>query len=524
MLVVSKEQQASWVRNFNPLINTGGARWPTRGGIYEPLMIYNTARGEWVPWLAEGYRWEDGGRRLVFQLRDGVRWSDGRAFTARDVACTFELLLEHPALDGGGVRDFLAGVDVLDERTVALRFSRPYSPGLALLAQQPIVPEHIWSQIPEPASFANPEPVATGPFTEVLRFTPQLWELGRNPDYWRPEQPAVRALRMPALPTNEQASLALLSGELDWAGNFVPAIDRIYVGEDPQRRGYWFPLVGETVLLYPNHADPRLADARVRRAVSLAIDRELLVEVAMYGYTRPADGTGLSDGYRDWKDPRALEDGGWVGHDPARAAALLDEAGFPADGDGLRRGADGAPLSLTVEVVAGWSDWVRAARVIASDLRAVGIDAGVRTYDFGAWFQRLTHGEFELSIGWSQQGPTPYNFYQGVMSRRGLRPVGEFASSNWHRCDSAEMDELLRAFERTSEPSEQREIAARMQRLFAREAPAIPLFPNPSWGVYSARRFTGWPTASDPYARLSPNHPPETLLVLTALEPREESP
>ncbi len=86
ILVVLQEQQAAWVRNFNPLLATGGARWPTRAGIYEPLAIYNRATAAWTPWLATAWEWEatpdEGAPALRITLRDGVRWSDGAAFSS----------------------------------------------------------------------------------------------------------------------------------------------------------------------------------------------------------------------------------------------------------------------------------------------------------------------------------------------------------------------------------------------------------------------------------------------------------
>src|SRR5690606_35484104 len=126
----------------------------------------------------------------------------------------------------------------------------------------------------------------------------------------------------------------------------------------------------------------------VRRALSMAIDRERLVSIAMEGYTHPADGSGLSDGYAEWKDPAAAA-APWVRFDRAAAEQLLDEAGWARARGGVRRAADGRSLSLEIQVVSGWSDWVRAAQLIARDLRAVGVNARVRVFEFGSWFANV---------------------------------------------------------------------------------------------------------------------------------------
>src|SRR5690606_38026078 len=113
------------------------------------------------------------------------------------------------------------------------------------------------------------------------------YEVARNPHYWG-GRPAVAALRMSAYPSNEQVHLAMIEGSVDWAGNFVPAVERTYVARDPAHNHYWFPTLGPTIVLYPNSRRPPLGDARVRRALSMAIDRERLVSIAMEGYTHPA--------------------------------------------------------------------------------------------------------------------------------------------------------------------------------------------------------------------------------------------
>lgn len=518
VLVVSQEQQAAWIRNFNPFLAPGLSRYPTRDGVYEPLLIWNTMRGEYVPWLATAWTWRDDARTLEMTVRDGVRFSDGAPFTAADVEFTFELLGRHRELDLEGVWSFLAAVEARGPRTVVFRFTRPFAPGLYYVGHTPIVPAHIWRDIANPVAFANPTPIATGPFTQVDVFESQVYQLGRNPNYWQ-GAPAVTALRFPAYSSNEQANLALISGEVDWAGNFVPAIDRVFVGADREHHHYWFPRVDGTIVLYANTKQPPLDDVRVRKALSLAIDRELLVDVAMYGHTRPSDASGLDDGLVSWRDPRATADEDWGRHDPNAASKLLDAAGCTRGRDGLRS-CNGIRLEVTLQTVAGWSDWVRAAQVIARDLARIGVAARVRTHDFTAWFDRLQRGDYALSLGWTESGPTPYPFYRGLMSSEAVRPVGTASARNWNRFGDPQADAALTAFEHSLDPVQQRRLAGAMTKRFAETAPVIPLFPSPSWAEYSTVRFVGFPSADDPYARPTPNRQPECLLVLTKLRPR----
>jgi peptide/nickel transport system substrate-binding protein len=520
LLVVAQEQQAAWVRNFNPLLPSGSVRWPTPAGIYEPLLIYNTITAEYVPWLATAYQFSDENRILTFRTREGVKWSDGTPFSAQDVAFTFELMRKHPALDSRAVWKTLSSVEARGEHEVVFTFSRVYVPGLFRIAQQPIVPKHKWQEVSDPVTFKNPNPVATGPFTEVLTFQNQVYELGRNPNYWQPGLPKIRGLRFPALSGNEQSNLALLHGEIDWSGRFIPDIERVFVGRNPKHHRYWFPNQGGAHSLYPNQRRAPLDDVRVRKALSQALDREKITDIALYGYTRPANPAGLSEAYKQWYDPGAIVDSDWVEHDVARSNALLDEAGLRPGPDGKRQKPDGSQLELAINVVTGWSDWVTVVQLVQRDLERVGIASRMNVLSYSAFYEALLVGDFDLSMGWAEEGPTPYHFYQFVMGPAGRKPLGERGVMNWQRFENAEVDSALSAFETTTDPEEQRRLSSRLQALFSEHAPIIPLHPSPSWGVCNTSRFDGFPGPENPYARLSPFSPPEYLLVLLNLEPR----
>ena len=538
-LVVSKEQQSKWVRNFNPVNPANSARWPTREGIYEPLMIYNAMLGEYIPWLGTSHRWNEQTTQLTITIREDVKWSDGEPFTAEDVKFTFDYLVTHPELDSGGLRTTpdcqttclakkatdceekcsgLSDIALIDAQTVVFTFNKPSYTGLEKIAHLPIIPKHIWKDVNDPMHFANESPVGTGPFTEIIRFESQVWELGRNPHSW--VKPQVKAIRFPSFTGNEQATLALLQGEIDWAGNFVPVIDRIYVSKDPEHHKYWYPNVEASVLLYPNNTMPPFDQPTARKALSMAINRQQIVEIAMHNYTAVADETGLSPSFKKWYNPDVDKEKGWTNFNPQRAGEIFDQLGYSKNRDGKRLKPDGKPFTLTIGVVSGWSDWVRAANVIESNLADIGIDARIEARDFGLWFNQLQTGKFELSIGWSNIGTTPIPFYEGMMSAKFAKPIGENTPTNWHRHANEQVEKLVKAFDKTNNEAKQIQIVQQMQLLFAKEAPALPLFLNPSWGQCNTTRFTGFPSAENPYARLSPNHSPESLLILSNLKPR----
>ena len=519
-MTISREQTQSWVRNFNPLAPGASARWPTNSGIYEPLFIYNTMTNKVVPWLGTGYSWKQENRILDINIRNNVFWSDDKPFSAYDVEFTFKLKKDFPALDGTGNWEYLSSVIALDSSNVRFKFSRVYVPGFDVIASQPIIPKHIWEKIEDPVKFTNPNPVGTGPFTEILKFKNQVWELGRNNNYWQQGKPKIEKLRFPAFLSNEQATIALISGEVDWSGNFIPAIDRIYVEKDPENNHYWFPQSGTSIFLYLNTTLESFKNKEFRKAISMAINRDLIVKVAMYNYTSSAHQTALSGTFENFRlpDEKIIEN--WITYNPIQSQKIIEELGYKKNSSGFWLDRNGQPIEIEIGIVSGWSDWIRAGQIISSNLKDIGIKTRVKTQDFGAWFNNLQTGNFSAAIGWTEKGATPYPMFEALMASKNVKNIGEISGTNWHRFGLIEIDSLISEFEKTSNQLVKNQIIYRMQELFIDNAPAIPIFADPSWGVYSTKRFENFPNEDNPYAQISPNSGTESLFILTEVVPK----
>jgi peptide/nickel transport system substrate-binding protein len=512
-------RQGEWKRAFNPFRADTETRWPSAAGIYEPLVIYNRGTGTYLPWLATSYQWTAGNVKLRFLLRPGVVWSDGVSFSASDVAFTFNLMRRVPALDRLSVWGFLSDVAVLDAVTVEFTFKRPYTPGLVYVGQQPIVSEHKWKDVPQPATFDDPSPVGTGPFTEVLRFEPTVYELGRNKKYWQSGKPAAQVLRVPLYRSNEEIVRALAAGQLDWASLFLPDIERSWVAKDPAHHLYWYPDLGPTVLLHLNTQRKPFDGREVRKALSMAIDRPRIMKDAFYDYAQPADATGIAESQKRWKDTALAQATAWTGRDVAASNRLLDAAGLTRGSDGVRVVPGSGPMRYDLNVVRGWTDWLAAAEIMRQNMAEVGVALTVKALDYNAWFEALERGRFDVGLWFGDRGPTPYQFYRGQMDGELVRPIGERAMGNFHRFGNEEAGKLLRRFEASSDPDELRELGHQLQRLFADNAPSLPLFASPLWGVFDTTRFAGFPTRFSTFASAAPG-PPDSLPVLVELKPR----
>ncbi|MFE1268073.1 ABC transporter substrate-binding protein [Streptomyces sp. NPDC058758] len=510
LLTIPREDMGTFTRNFNPY--SPKAAPMTREAVYEPLMIHNPADGKDTPWLATSWARSADGRSVTFTLREGVKWSDGKPFTAADVVHTFAL---QKKLLGGF--DYLTEVTADTPAKVTFHLSKPFSPALYEIGGHFVTPEHIWSKIADPAKDVNATPVGTGPYTQVGAFQAQSYELRKNPSYWQPAKQRIAGIRMLAFSGNDSANLAFTNGEVDWTQSFIPEIEKSFVAKDPEHNHYWFPTTGSMVNWQLNTAKAPFDDPALRKALSRAVDRAKIAKVAMNGYTEPADCTGLSNGYDSWRDATVAASCDWTAHDPKAAAAALDAAGYKAGGDGKRTRKDGKPLTLDISVGSASSDWISVANIIKQNLAEVGVTATVKSPDWSAVVASYEDGSFDSGIVWSGNGATPYEFYRGAMAKATVKPVGEKATENYHRFGDPKADALIDAFA-AGDAATQKAKSAELQKLFAADAPVVPLFPGPEWGAYTDRRFTGWPTEENPYATLS-NRSVTTVLVLTSLQP-----
>jgi peptide/nickel transport system substrate-binding protein len=164
---------------------------------------------------------------------------------------------------------------------------------------------------------------------------------------------------------------------------------------------------------------------------------------------------------------------------------------------------------------------VSAGQIISKNLEDIGIRATVATLDVSAWFDAVQKGEYTMSIAFSGQGPTPFNYYRNMMSSTTLFPVGEPAQNNWHRFSLPEADELLTQMGQTADVEEQKAIVAQLQELFNQNAPMVPLHGAPQWGEFVTLRFEGFPSEENPYASLPTWDTPERLVVMTTITPIE---
>lgn len=494
-VTVSYGPIGSWTRNFNPY-TTSGVTNGVQGLIYEPLIIYNMVKGgKIIKWLATGWKFGKGGKSLTFTLRKGVKWSDGKPFTSADLVGLWRLHLKYKTFDPCGTcTDVVSSVVAPSKYTVRYTFKQPDSSQLFYLGSQYVVPMHIFSKVGDPTKFTNPNPVTTGPFT-LGSFSPQVFTLVKNKNYWQKGKPYVNALRFPAYSSNDSDQLALINGEIDWGGVFIPDAAKTYASKSPYNH-FWYPGFGTPVNLWLNDAEAPFNNVHVRKAISMAIDRTQISKVAEYGYEPAA--TEFTPGSQRAKWGLA-----------STAKAFPAKANIPAAKAELAK-ASGVDVSkpMKIYVVDGWSDWVTSVQLIASELKAIGMNITVQPLQYGAYLSNLQQGKFDLAISWSG-GPFVFNMMHDAFFSQSIGNGGP----NWDRWSNPRMDSLILQYGRVTNVKKQIALAKQMQQIMAQYVPIMPIMYSADWYEYNTKRFTGWPSAGHPYIDPAPWIVPQNEVV-----------
>ena len=460
--------------------------------VYDTLF-WSQSRLDPEPWLATGAEASDDYRTWTVTLRDGVQWHDGTPFTAADVAFTFKYFADDggPGRYGHHVYDHpvFESASVVDDLTVELTFRDPVTtfellPGGDL----PILPKHVWEGVENPRADATSLPVGTGPYM-MVEYNPGVSSrLEANPDYFL-GAPLVDTLIMPVVTDAQAAFAGLQTGELDFVTRNLPAplVPRMLENEELS------VITGsrmQSVYLMFNTRKPNLRDPDVRKAMSMALDVQAIVDIVDGGLGRPGNDT--------WTHP----DSPWAhpigGHafDVNAANLLFDEAGYPMDDGGVRRNAEGAPLAFTLLVNATAPPQIRAGELVAEQLAAVGVDITVEPLDPPA----ITAARRP-----SPDGPPTVDMFIAVFESHAhadpdhlfffFHTPGRGVGGIFSGYANPEFDAVLE--EALSAPIEEKQtLISHAQQIFADEAPAVVLFyPDGRWG-YRPGAYDGW--VSDP--------------------------
>ncbi len=435
--------------------------------------------------MAEIEALPDGGEgaAVTYRLHPEATWGDGTPVTSADVVFTWEAG-RHPQSGFAAMETYnrITGIDVLDDKTFTVHFDRvtfDYNAfGIDLL------PAHIERERFEadPAAYRNRTAYVTEPDHPGLYFGPyRIVEvasgshlvLRRNPTWYGPE-PAFETVVVRAVENTSALEANLLSGQIDYiAGELGLSIDQALAFE--RRHGDRFRVEYKPGLIY-EHIDldlghPALADARVRQALMHGMDRETISRQLFDG-RQPVAHSNVNP--LDWVH---AEDVPTYAHDPARAAALLDEAGWRMGAGGLRRDAAGTPLRVTLMTTAGNRIRELVAQVLQSQWRAIGVEVRVVNQPPRVLFgDTLTRRRFDgmVMFAWIS---SPEAVPRTTLHSESIpTPENGWAGQNYTGYASADMDALIDAIERELDRDKRAALWRRLQHLYATDLPALPLY------------------------------------------------
>jgi peptide/nickel transport system substrate-binding protein len=478
------------------------------------LVRVNRMTGLLEPWLAQAWTTSPDGLTWTLRLREGVAFSDGAPFTAADVLFTFDALYDpkvgSPMASSLRISDKPIAVRVLDDHTVLLVFPAAFGPGLSLLDSLPILPSHKLRASLQAGAFGTAWSVTTppgeivglGPFV-ISEYRPgERLVFARNPHYWRRDAqgralPYLDRLELQFVPEQNAELLRLESGEVDLTTSEVRAEDLaalqplvaqrrlqlVTAGVGVSPDGLWFNLTPGAAAA---KGRPWLQSSELRRAISLATDREAIVNTVYLGAAEPA-WTPVTSSHGDWYLPDLPR----PPRDAMQAMALLRSVGLvDRNGDGLLEDKSGTPARFSILTQKGHTTRERTVAILQDQLKQLGLTVDVVAVDPGTIFKNYSARTYDAIYFVAPSDSTDparnLDFWMSSGSYHYWNADQKTPATPWE----ATIDDLMRKQSTSIDPAERRRLFAEVQRTMAAEAPFI-CFATPKVIIAMSARVHG---------------------------------
>jgi peptide/nickel transport system substrate-binding protein len=453
--------------SLDPTVGAAQAiREVTYANIYEGLLRIDRD-GKLQPLLAESWTIAPDGLAYTFRLRRGVKFHDGTAFDSSDVKFTFERAMGPDSTNAQKwIFAPIARIDTPDPHSVTITLKHPAGNFLYGLAWGDAV---IFA--PESAANNRTDPVGTGPYRFERWVRGDRVELVRSDSYWG-AAPTMRRATFRFIPDPQAQVAAIRSGDIDAVTNLAAPEAADQLKADKRLAVVVGNTEGEAILAI-NNGKPPFNDVRVRRALAHAIDREQVILGAVSGYGVPI-GSHFSPNH-----PAYVDLTGTYPYDPARAKALLAEAGYA---NGFN-----ATMRLPPPAYAR-----RAGEIIAAQLAQVGVRVTIEQLQFAQWLDQVFRNKsYDLTVI-AHTEPLDINIYA--------------RDDYYFQYRNPDFKALMARIDATMDEAERNRLYGEAQRMLARDAVNVFLFQLPKIGVWNAGlvgMWKDWPIPSNPVAELS---------------------
>jgi len=439
--------------NLDPRLATDANSSRINGLIYSGLLRQDE-NGLIQPDLAVNWETPDPGTYL-FHLREGVRFHDGTVLTSRDVKYTFESILD-PALGSPHKSTFeqIERIETPDDKTIRFVLREPFAPFLLSMTMGIVLAQSASAQ---GADFAK-APVGTGPFRLAKRNTGESYDLSANPDYFE-GAPKLSRVIFRVVPDNTVRFLELQKGTLNLVVNGIELDYIPLVNKDPRLKLMTGPGVNYSYIGF-NLTDPLLKKQKVREAIAHAVDRDSIIRHLLKEMAHPATGLLSPMNWAYYGEVKTFE------YSPQKSRELLDQAGYP-DPDG---GGPGMRFTLSYKTSQD-EQGKRIAAALQQQLKEVGIEVTIRSYEWGTFYGDIKSGNFQLySLSWV--GVTDPDIYDYIFHSKNFPPAG----ANRGRYANPEVNALLERARRTLDLSRRKAYYRKVQEILAADLPYVSLW------------------------------------------------
>jgi len=534
--------------NFNPFSPNTDQSFGLVQAIFEPLFITNVVTGKQVPWLATGMTPSNGFKTWTLTLRNGVKWSDGKPFTAADVVFSVKLLQKYQDLSASNK---FPGVNVARKNNLTVVFTLPNpDPRFELnnfstvLASKTfyVVPQHIWAGLGDPIKFNNYNPskgwpVGTGAY-KVAAVTPGSRTFVRNDKWWGAASgfkplPAPKTIIWQALGTEETRAAAIATNSMDEGANFTVGAYQALVARNSAvtawttRPPYGFYDVCPRSLDFNTQVQP-WNDPKMRWAVNYAINRQQLNQIAFQGATISSIANfpvypALNAYVALLKKAGVYKKYPITASNTDKAKSIFESLGYQLQGGTYQKGGKSLSLAITA-----FNDptMLGIAQGLAQELQKAGVNATVNTVSVPNFIDQLLSGNFQANVFFGDCGSSidpwqsmdAYNISHYVPPGQNI--AGFYSNSfRWNAGNAQAYSQLVNGISKLV-PGDPKinPLFVKAMNLWYADLPSIPLLQFPQLSPTNTKYWKGWPTTKNPYIQPTYNSA-AAIIVIDTLKP-----
>ncbi len=484
----TKETSKTEGKKTADVIKLVGGDWgyPTPYGLYprgpgmrKMTLVFDSlvgtdGKGKIVPKLASEWKVSEDGLAYTLELRQKVKWHDGKPFTSDDVVFTYNYMKKYLPVHGG-CPAAIKQVEAVDEQTVQIQIEEPDIDFLSSLSSWIMIPKHIWESVTDPNNFTTDAAVGTGPY-KLTDYSKEhgTYRFVANPDFWG-SKPRVKEIKF--VPAGE-AVLAFEQGEID-RNSVTPDILSRYEN-NPEYRIMSYETSWAYRLYFNMAKKPELAEKSFRQAIAYAVDRQELVDKIARGNAVPGS-PGVLHPNNEYYNAKAPQ----YSHDTKKAKELLNNLGYKdADTDGILKNSEGKRLSFQLLCDDGSA---RLSEVIKQHLAEAGIEVVIKSVDMKTRDARFKDGDYELCINGSGNG-------EDLSELTNISGKGKATSTTAKTMgyNNPEVDKLYIAQQKEKDPNKRKGLMGKLQQIVAEEVPKLTIYYTKSLAVHRPGVYDGW--------------------------------